>query len=67
MMNDDPGFRWEHGIPHHPKSLAIMEHLKAVETKFGDVFDWKTGGDGDNGEELMYQLDSFFEYEGEGR
>jgi hypothetical protein len=24
-------------------------------------FDWKTGGDGDNGETLMYQLDAFFE------
>jgi hypothetical protein len=25
------------------------------------IKDWKTGGDGDNGEELMYHLDAFFE------
>ncbi len=26
-----------------------------------DHFCWKTGGDGDNGEILMYQLDAYFE------
>jgi hypothetical protein len=26
-----------------------------------DYFCWKTGGDGDNGETLMYQMDAFFE------
>jgi hypothetical protein len=30
---------------------------------YGDYFCWKTGGggDGDNGETLMYQMDAFFE------
>jgi len=25
-----------------------------------DYFCWKIGGDGDNGEELMYELDEYF-------
>lgn len=28
---------------------------------YGDYFCWKFGGDGDNGETLVYQLDAFFE------
>lgn len=56
------GDRWEKGIPHHPKSLEIMEHLKSIDFNlFGDYFTWKSGGDGDNGETLMYELDMFFE------
>jgi hypothetical protein len=54
--------RWEEGIPHHPKSLELMEHIKAVDFhQAGDYFCWKSGGDGDNGELLMFEMDSFFE------
>ena len=61
--------RWEMGMPrgrrrrrHHPMSLRIMAFLKEHDFKdCGDTFCWKDGGDGDNGEELMYQLDAFFE------
>ena len=28
---------------------------------YNDYFCWKVGGDGDNGESLMYQMDAFFE------
>jgi hypothetical protein len=28
---------------------------------YKDHFCWKLGGDGDNGETLMFQMDSFFE------
>ena len=28
---------------------------------FGNYFDWRVGGDGDNGESVMYQMDAFFE------
>lgn len=54
--------RWAEGIPHHEKSKRLMEFLKEHDFKdFGDHFDWRTGGDGDNGESLMYQMDAFFE------
>lgn len=54
--------RWEEGIEHHPKSEELMEFLKEHDFKdYGDYFCWKTGGDGDNGESLMYQMDAFFE------
>ena len=36
----------------------IMEHDF---NDYDDHFCWKKGGDGDNGETLMYQLDAFFE------
>lgn len=54
--------RWSTGMPHHPKSLELMKHLRAIDFhKYGDYFGWKCGGDGDNGETLMYQLDAYFE------
>ena len=54
--------RWEQGIPHHPKSEAMMEDLMNADWLFSDdYFCWKKGGDGDNGETLMFALDIMFE------
>lgn len=51
--------RWEAGIPHHPLSQELMAHMQRMDTA-GEA-DLRTGGDGDNGETLMYLMDSFFE------
>ena len=54
--------RWDKGIPHHPESEKMMEEISAVDYMFfNDNFCWKTGGDGDNGEALMYMMDVIFE------
>lgn len=54
--------RWENGTPHHKMSKRLMAFLKRHDADDHDGhFDWKTGGDGDNGESLMYQMDAFFE------
>jgi len=54
--------RWGEGTPHHPQSLRLMEFIKEHDFQdYGDHFCWKTGGDGDNGESLMYQMDAYFE------
>lgn len=54
--------RWSEGIGHHPRSVALVNFLKEHDfCDYGDYFCWKTGGDGDNGETLMYQMDAFFE------
>lgn len=54
--------RWEDGIDHHPMSERIVRFLAKHDLHdYGDYFCWKVGGDGDNGETLMYQLDAFFE------
>lgn len=54
--------RWENGIEHHPKSKRLMLFLSEHDfNDYGDHFCWKFGGDGDNGEALMYQMDAFFE------
>jgi len=55
--------RWGEGIEHHPMSVRLMAFLKEHDFHdYGDHFCWKTGGDGDNGETLMYQMDAFFEH-----
>jgi hypothetical protein len=54
--------RWEAGTPHHPESIALFASLAAIDFVYGgDYFGWKSGGDGDNGEHLMYEMDIHFE------
>jgi len=54
--------RWEQGLDHHPKSFELYTFLSEVDMSYGgDYFCWKCGGDGDNGETLMYMLDVHFE------
>ncbi len=63
-INLDINNRWELGIEHHSKTINLMEHLKVLDFEINDdYFYFKTGGDGDNGEALMYLLDMFFEME----
>jgi hypothetical protein len=62
MVEKNVNKRWEEGIPHHPKSIELMNSLSEIDSNYCDnYFDWKMGGDGDNGEILMYQLDIYFE------
>ncbi len=56
--------RWEKGAPHHPRSEVLYRLLAAADHRFGDDFlDLKSGGDGDNGEHIMYLLDVIFDAE----
>lgn len=49
--------RWEDGVPHHPVAVAIYRLLERSDWILGhDHFQWKAGGDGDNGEHLMFCL-----------
>lgn len=60
----NPEQRWSRGIVHHPKSIELMESLKKIDMEYGDdYFCWKSGGDGDNGEMLMYLLDIMYDIE----
>lgn len=60
-----PGIRWNDGIPHHQESIQLMNELMILDFEFGgDFFCFKAGGDGDNGEHLMYLLDMIFERRG---
>ena len=53
--------RWEQNIEHDPRSTEIFDFLAEYDFKFcSDYFCWKKGGDGDNGEILMYELDEYF-------
>ena len=56
--------RWEKGVVHHPKTLALMKRVSELDFFFNsDYFCWKMGGDGDNGEALAFVLDLYFEEE----
>lgn len=46
---------------HNPKSKEIYNFISELDFKNGDVFWFKSGGDGDNGEFLMDLLDCYFE------
>lgn len=54
--------RWEKGTPHHHESIDLYRKIEAVDFKLGgDHLVLKSGGDGDNGEHLMYLMDIIFE------
>jgi hypothetical protein len=54
--------RWSKGVNHHPLSNSIVRDLAEVDFEFfNDYFCWKVGGDGDNGETLMYEIDLLME------
>jgi hypothetical protein len=62
MIERDISKRWETGLPHHPNSIALFKDISAIDYKYGnDTLCWKSGGDGDNGEYLMYALDIYYE------
>jgi hypothetical protein len=54
--------RREDGTEHHPESVRLLDELARIDFELcDDYFCWKSGGDGDNGETLMYELDIIFE------
>ena len=54
--------RWEEGCNHHPSAEKFASDLEAIDWIYNDdYFHWKFGGDGDNGEILLYALDILFE------
>lgn len=54
--------RWEEGIPHHPESEAAIRAMAKIDFYLqGDSLGISLGGDGDNGEAMMYALDIYFE------
>ena len=60
----DVNKRWEEGIPHHPKSKALLKRVNELDWALLEgSLDLRVGGDGDTGETLMYLLDIYFEEE----
>lgn len=54
--------RWEEGWDHDPRSIELYRSIAEIDfNENNDYFCWKSGGDGDNGESLMYLLDIHFE------
>jgi len=61
-VETDINKRWENGIQHLPESEELYKAIEELDFKYGsDFFCFKSGGDGDNGEHLMYLLDIYFE------
>lgn len=66
-IETDINKRWEEGMDHHPESEKTVKALGELDFYLGgDYFHIKTGGDGDNGEHMMYLLDIYFEAKDKG-
>ncbi len=52
--------RWEAGVPHHPLAEEFYQFLR--KTNVADSADWRFGGDGDNGEDILLALSEFFDH-----
>lgn len=62
VWNTDPGQRWEKGYDHHPESVSLLKEIDELDWEYlKGHFDFKSGGDGDIGETLMYLMDMIFE------
>lgn len=54
--------RWDKGIDYDPRSEAIGRAIGEIDFDvLGDSLCLNFGGDGDNGEQLLYALDIYFE------
>jgi len=54
--------RWEEGKEHHLEAEKLAHEIGEIDWMFcSDSFCFKFGGDGDNGENLVYLLDILFE------
>ncbi len=61
-VNYDINDRWENGISHRNESIELYKRISQIDFEFGgDSFCFSSGGDGDNGEQLMYLLDIYFD------
>ena len=60
--------RWEKGIEHDLRSERMARIIGQIDYNLlGDSLCLKFGGDGDNGEQLMYAMDVYFEMVDKGR
>lgn len=53
--------RWEQGVQHDPRSELIGLELRRINADNDWPMELEFGGDGDNGETLLYMLDIYFE------
>ena len=54
--------RWENGIPHDNRSIVLAKEIAKIDYEQGcEALDFRFGGDGDNGEYLLYILDVYFD------
>lgn len=63
-----PDKRWEDGYDHDPRSEKIARAVGSIDFELqDDSLGLSFGGDGDNGEALLYALDVYFELLDKGR
>ena len=58
--------RWIDGVAHHERSIDAYNAIRYLDMINENRFDFRSGGDGDNGEVLMYLMDMYFEAEEKG-
>lgn len=61
-INTDITDRWNRGVEHRVESVELGAEIAALDWMLlDDSFGFKFGGDGDNGEQLLYLLDVLFD------
>lgn len=55
----NPNDRWEQGVPHHPEAVRLLRAVAKLDKDL--ALDLEFGGDGDNGETLLYFLSEVME------
>lgn len=66
-VEHDVNKRWETGMDHHPEAEVLARAIGNVDFHLcNDQGDWNFGGDGDNGESLLYSMDIIFELRDKG-
>ena len=66
MTNPTLEERWEQGIDHDPRSEKLVRAMAKIDfEQCQDSLQINVGGDGDNGETMMYLLDMHFAETGE--
>lgn len=63
MTNTTPTLaeRMDRGMDHDPRSVDLFKFIETLDfEQCSDSFGFKSGGDGDNGETLMFLMDCYF-------
>lgn len=54
--------RLDEGMEHDPRTIKMYEFISQLDfNEANDAFGFSSGGDGDNGEHLMYLMDCYYE------
>lgn len=61
MIHRSVDKRSSEGIDHDPRTYALFNIIRYIDKNNDNICDLKFGGDGDDGDNLMYLFDIYFQ------